>query len=141
MLQEIRSTISQYLDSYGWKYEVEGNSFLIRFWGTSSDNEFHMEIKFDLKWINLTVYTLLFLYDESILSQVYRNIGEMNYQELIYARLAYSTKSGLTVCADVPTEDITETNFHNALDIVTYYSDKYYNQFAQINLDSVNNKE
>lgn len=138
MEKRIQETIGNFLDSYGWKYKEVDSDFILSFQGNISSSDYTMKIRSNNNWINITAYILLFFNEKNDLLTVYQKICELNYNELIFARLAYSPKTGMTICADLPTKLIAESVFHDLLDIISFYSDKYYRIFTQLTIDSSN---
>jgi len=116
--------LGKYLESYGWKYEIHEGEFIILFKGEQSDAEFHLIMSTSENWIGLTIWPFVFLpigkEDAAI-----KFICKKNF-DLKMVRLGMTEKGEISLCADLSFIDLTEKQFHNALDVLSYYADVLY---------------
>ncbi len=121
--------LERYLESYGWKFGKQNdNELLIRFVGENTNTEFHLIISLSDNWVALTVWPYLFQFPPERELDGVKEVCKTNF-DLKLARLAMKSTGEITLCIDLPATGLTESMFHIALDVISYYADNLYPKF------------
>lgn len=130
MSDEVVTKIIEYLRSYGWESTKEHDKeILVRFLGEKSDTEFHLIVDIESSWVILTIWPYLPLLPVGKETEALQLLCKKNF-DMKLARLAMTDKGDVALCVDVPTDLLSESFFHLALDIISYYADIIYPEFV-----------
>jgi hypothetical protein len=123
--------IGKFIDSYGWKYANDGENLIaVAFKGEISDTEFHLIIEAFENWLSLTIWPYLFPFPPEKKLEALEDVCKVNF-DLHMARLAMKSSGEIALCLDLPMSSLTESSFHNALDVITYYADVLFPRFVK----------
>lgn len=123
--------VAGFLGSYGWKYDQPNDhELIVRFTGTNTETEFQLIIGVSESWIGLTIWPYLFPFPPDKEIEALKEICRTNF-DIKLARLAMKSTGEITLCVDLSINGLTESYFHFALDILSYYADILYPIFLK----------
>ena len=123
--------VGYFIDSYGWKYTKQSDDeLLIVFTGENSNTEFHLVLGISENWLAITIWPYLFPFPPEKELEALKEICKVNF-DIKMARLAMKTSGEITLCIDLPLNNLTESGFHLALDLITYYADTLHPIFVK----------
>jgi Putative bacterial sensory transduction regulator len=117
--------VEEFLAKDGWPYErIDENTWRSGFRGDV--NSFRFFVRLTDNWIFFTIVPFVVApkNDECAL-QLYRHLLRLN-REINMAKFAIDDDADVVLTVELPTENIDESEFKDALDALSYYADRHY---------------
>lgn len=117
--------VEEFLTKDGWPFErVDDNTWRSGFRGDV--NSFRFFVRLTENWIFFTIVPFVVApKNESCALQLYRHLLRLN-REVNMAKFAIDDDADVVLTVELPTENIDESEFKDALDALSYYADKHY---------------
>jgi len=117
--------VEEFLTKDGWPYErVDDHTWRSGFRGDV--NSFRFFVRLTENWIFFTIVPFVVAPKlESSALNLYRHLLKLN-REINMAKFAIDDDSDVVLTVELPTENLDESEFKDALDALSYYADKHY---------------
>jgi hypothetical protein len=117
--------VEEYLQRDGWPFErVDGNTWRSGFRGDV--NSFRFFLRLTENWIFFTIVPFVVApRSEKAALDLYRHLLRLN-REINMAKFAIDDDADVVLTVELPTENLDEAEFKDALDALSYYADKHY---------------
>jgi hypothetical protein len=117
--------VEEFLARDGWPFErVDDNTWRSGFRGDV--NSFRFFLRLTENWVFFTIVPFVVAprSDASALD-LYRHLLKLN-REINMAKFAIDDDADVVLTVELPTENINEAEFKDALDALSYYADRHY---------------
>ena len=120
-----RDQVEELLAKDGWPFErVDDATWRSGFRGDV--NSFRFFVRLTENWIFFTIVPFVVApKHESQALALYRHLLKLN-REINMAKLAIDDDGDVVLTVELPTENLDESEFKDALDALSYYADKHY---------------
>ena len=117
--------VEEYLAKDGWPFErVDGHTWRSGFRGDV--NSFRFFVRLTDNWIFFTIVPFVVGPKlEAAELRMYRHLLKLN-REINMAKFAIDDDADVVLTVELPTENLDESEFKDALDALSYYADKHY---------------
>jgi hypothetical protein len=117
--------VEEFLSVDGWPFErVDENTWRSGFRGDV--NSFRFFVRLTDNWIFFTIVPFVVApKHESQALALYRHLLKLN-REINMAKFAIDDDADVVLTVELPTENLDESEFKDALDALSYYADKHY---------------
>ena len=117
--------VEEYLAKDGWPFErVDGHTWRSGFRGDV--NSFRFFVRLTDNWIFFTIVPFVVApKNDQCALQLYRHLLRLN-REINMAKFAIDDDADVVLTVEMPTENLDESEFKDALDALSYYADKHY---------------
>ncbi len=125
------TTVEEILAKDGWPYErVDDHTWRSGFRGDV--NSFRFFVRLTDNWIFFTIVPFVVApkHEPQALA-LYRHLLKLN-REINMAKFAIDDDSDVVLTVELPTENIDEGEFKDALDALSYYADRHYLEVLNI---------
>ncbi len=117
--------VEEFLAKDGWPFErVDGHTWRSGFRGDV--NSFRFFVRLTDNWIFFTIVPFVVGPKlEGAALRMYRHLLKLN-REINMAKFAIDDDADVVLTVELPTENLDESEFKDALDALSYYADKHY---------------
>jgi hypothetical protein len=117
--------VEEFLTKDGWPFErVDDHTWRSGFRGDV--NSFRFFVRLTDNWIFFTIVPFVVApKSEASALALYRHLLRLN-REINMAKFAIDDDADVVLTVELPTENIDESEFKDALDALSYYADKHY---------------
>jgi len=117
--------VEEFLRGDGWPVErVDRNTWRSGFRGDV--NSFRFYVRLTDNWIFFTIVPFVVApRSDDHVRELYRHLLRLN-REINMAKFAIDDDADVVLTVELPTENIDESEFKDALDALSYYADKHY---------------
>jgi hypothetical protein len=119
------SRVEEFLTKDGWPFEkVDDVTWRSGFRGDV--NSFRFFVRLTENWIFFTIVPFVVAPKlEATALALYRHLLKLN-REINMAKFAIDDDADVVLTVELPTENLDESEFKDALDALSYYADKHY---------------
>ncbi len=123
--------VEEYLARDGWPFErVDQFTWRSGFRGESSSFRFFLRLTEN--WVFFTIVPFVVApRGEKNALRLYSHLLKLN-REINMAKFAIDDDSDVILTVEMPTDQLNETEFKNALDALSYYADRHYLEILNI---------
>ena len=117
--------VEEFLKRDGWPYErVDDHTWRSGFRGDV--NSFRFFLRLTDNWVFFTIVPFVVAPRAAASAhELYRHLLKLN-REINMAKFAIDDDSDVVLTVELPTENLEEAEFKDALDALSYYADKHY---------------
>jgi hypothetical protein len=117
--------VEEFMAKDGWPYErVDDNTWRSGFRGDV--NSFRFFVRLTDNWIFFTIVPFVVApKNEASALGLYRHLLKLN-REINMAKFAIDDDADVVLTVELPTENLDEGEFKDALDALSYYADRHY---------------
>jgi hypothetical protein len=117
--------VEEFLARDGWPFErVDDHTWRSGFRGDV--NSFRFFVRLTENWIFFTIVPFVVApKQEGAALKMYRHLLRLN-REINMAKFAIDDDSDVVLTVELPTENLDESEFKDALDALSYYADRHY---------------
>ena len=124
-MQLTATRVEEFLTKDGWPFErVDDHTWRSGFRGDV--NSFRFFVRLTDNWIFFTIVPFVVApKNEECALQLYRHLLRLN-REMNMAKFAIDDDADVVLTVELPTENLDESEFKDALDALSYYADRHY---------------
>ena len=117
--------VEELLNADGWPFErIDENTWRSGFRGDV--NSFRFFVRLTENWIFFTIVPFVVApKNQECALQLYRHLLRLN-REMNMAKFAIDDDADVVLTVELPTENLDESEFKDALDALSYYADRHY---------------
>ena len=117
--------VEEFLAKDGWPFErIDDNTWRSGFRGDV--NSFRFFVRLTDNWIFFTIVPFVVApKNDACALQLYRHLLKLN-REINMAKFAIDDDADVVLTVELPTDNLNEGSFKDALDALAYYADKHY---------------
>jgi hypothetical protein len=127
------STIRDLLEGGGWPCDrINDDTWRSHFRGRNTSFPFYVRVDPSRGYITFAIVPFLRSpTDQAHAETVYKRLLELN-QSILMAKFSIDDDLDVVLSVEYPVRDIDKSEFDDALDVLSYYADRYYRELATL---------